>query len=400
MAAVPSPTLLDRLVLAPISTVAPLQSGTQFHNTTSLQLAVKQNTLGVGYAGAGFLLFYYVGVSKVLQQLGVIKPGHTKIAGASAGILSAAVDYGFVSHDEFIKLGKDFAARCRANYNCAGTLGDEVVRMADKVMPADAHIRLSNMSVAYMALSTPAGRVGIPEGDYVTKFKSRQDLMDAVHAGVYVPLWSGPDAMTKFRNETTYDGAYRSPMPCPTGNTTYCIKMSVLPPWTTAEVLRDAMDPRVWPELLQVLNVTTKANPVRFFLEGIRNRVMQPDQHFGKLAAAGYTYVTLQARLHQLAGGVDIWPGKWAKNKFSIVRWMLMVLTPPTPDVIDEIVQMGIDDGHAWARDMGLEPPFAKAAPAKKMAAKSAASTPAASPVAARKPAAAGPAPAPRRMLI
>jgi hypothetical protein len=32
-----------------------------------------------------FLLFYYVGVSKVLQQLGVIKPGHTKIAGASAG---------------------------------------------------------------------------------------------------------------------------------------------------------------------------------------------------------------------------------------------------------------------------------------------------------------------------
>jgi hypothetical protein len=53
MAAVPSPTLLDRLVLAPISTVAPLQSGTQFHNTTSLQLAVKQNTLGVGYAGAG-----------------------------------------------------------------------------------------------------------------------------------------------------------------------------------------------------------------------------------------------------------------------------------------------------------------------------------------------------------
>jgi hypothetical protein len=192
-----------------------------------------------------------------------------------------------------------------------------------------------------------------------------------------VPLWSGPDAMTKFRNETTYgehvaqnlsspedtlvdqfgvfcavvaptviidfgaayyescgiwpscepcaaplnphapavaDGAYRSPMPCPTGNTTYCIKMSVLPPWTTAEVLRDAMDPRVWPELLQVLNVTTKANPVRFFLEGIRNRVMQPDQHFGKLAAAGYTYVTLQARLHQLAGGVDIWPGAWGSG--------------------------------------------------------------------------------------
>ena len=44
-------SLLDTLALAPIQTLAPL--GGVFHNTTSLQTAIHQNTLGIGYAGAG-----------------------------------------------------------------------------------------------------------------------------------------------------------------------------------------------------------------------------------------------------------------------------------------------------------------------------------------------------------
>lgn len=42
---------LDALLLAPIDTLAPL--GGVFNNTTPLQTAIKGNTLGVGYAGAG-----------------------------------------------------------------------------------------------------------------------------------------------------------------------------------------------------------------------------------------------------------------------------------------------------------------------------------------------------------
>lgn len=57
------------------------------HPTTSLEAAVSNNTLGVGYSAAGFLVFYMMGVSKVLQQLGIIKQGHVRTAGSSIGAL-------------------------------------------------------------------------------------------------------------------------------------------------------------------------------------------------------------------------------------------------------------------------------------------------------------------------
>lgn len=50
------------------------------------------------------LLFYFIGVSKVLQQLGVIKPGVTKVAGTSGGIIGCAPDFGLVDHETFLKV--------------------------------------------------------------------------------------------------------------------------------------------------------------------------------------------------------------------------------------------------------------------------------------------------------
>lgn len=103
-----------------------------------------------------------------------------RLAAPPPGILSAAVDYGFVNHTQFITYGKEFAARCRAKNNCAGTLGDEVVRIADKIMPADAAKRIEGL--AYITLSTPKGRVGVPEGDFVDRYASRQGALRARRA--------------------------------------------------------------------------------------------------------------------------------------------------------------------------------------------------------------------------
>lgn len=177
-----------------------------------------------------FLLFYYVGVSKVLQQIGVIKPGHTKTAASSAGergpsrraraqpavrarrraipwppgslrtppppspsrshpqscnplcparprphpyagILSAAIDHGFATHDQFLATGKAFAARCRAKHNCAGVLSEEVQKTAEQLAPSDAAARLSG--VGYIALSSP-NVLGVPVGHYVVNYTSRE----------------------------------------------------------------------------------------------------------------------------------------------------------------------------------------------------------------------------------
>jgi hypothetical protein len=165
-------------------------------------------------------------------------------------------------------MGKAFAARCRADHNCAGSLGKEIRRLAEATTPADAAARISGLG--YIALSAP-NSFGFPVGDYVSNYTSRQgelvvgsrrgsgaagkgpswpqarrvstaaswpprglltrplrphaalarwprplacpDVLDAMYAGVYVPLWSGPTVTTTYRGQKRYDGAFRTPLP-------------------------------------------------------------------------------------------------------------------------------------------------------------------------------------------
>jgi hypothetical protein len=45
----------------------------------------------VAFAGSGYLVTYYSGVSGVLQERGVIAPGVTPLAGASGGAVTAVL---------------------------------------------------------------------------------------------------------------------------------------------------------------------------------------------------------------------------------------------------------------------------------------------------------------------
>jgi hypothetical protein len=94
--------------------------------TSSLEHAVAHKTLGVGVASGGFLVFYYIGIFKVLQQLGLIREGEVRTAGVSIGSLAMGVVFpGMGTHDEFVARGVAFAERCRANRLCFGTLDKE-----------------------------------------------------------------------------------------------------------------------------------------------------------------------------------------------------------------------------------------------------------------------------------
>jgi hypothetical protein len=67
-----------------------------------------------------------VGVSKVLQQLGIIKVGETRTAGSSSGALAQLVDHPYgPTHDEFAKGAVDFVNYCRTGHKCVDHL-DEV----------------------------------------------------------------------------------------------------------------------------------------------------------------------------------------------------------------------------------------------------------------------------------
>lgn len=51
------------------------------------------------------------------------------------------------------------------------------------------------------------------ENMFVSEFYSRQDLIDAVSAGCFIPIWSGSLAAPKFRGDSCVDGAYSDNKP-------------------------------------------------------------------------------------------------------------------------------------------------------------------------------------------
>ncbi|KAI8468390.1 MAG: hypothetical protein J3K34DRAFT_459882 [Monoraphidium minutum] len=317
-------------------------------NTTSIETAVKGGTLGVGYSGSGLLLFYFIGVSKVLQQLGVIKPGTTRVAGTSGGIIGCAPDFGIVDHDKFLAVGKDFVSRCRSRNNCMGTLDAEVDRVLEQLLPPDAASIVNG--TAYILYASPDDS-GVPIGNWTSTYGSRDDLAQAIRTGVYIPMWSGPSMTRMFRGKRAYDGGFRRALPCPP-NVTYCVTASVLPPLDFHELLDTLSEPHTARLLRRALSSTLGAKPMQF----VRSVVAKNRQKGYK---ADEVVLGTVAYLTAVNPGPDvhIYPGKYNKNPYSMWEWILMMIIPPTPAEVDTIVKMGADDATSWAREQGLLPP-------------------------------------------
>ncbi|KIZ03627.1 hypothetical protein MNEG_4327 [Monoraphidium neglectum] len=309
---------------------------------------------------AGLLLFYFIGVSKVLQQLGVIKPGETRVAGTSGGIIGCAPDFGIVGHDKFLAVGKEFVTRCRAKNNCAGILDSEVSRVVEQLLPPDAANIVSRGArgargaavngTAYILFANPNEK-GVPVGNWTNTYDSRDDLAQAIRTGVYLPMWSGPAMTRPFRGVRSYDGGFRRALPCPP-NVTFCVTASVLPPLNFRELLDSLNEPYTNRVLRRALSSTLGAHPMAFIQNVmLKNKVTSYKVDEVVLGTVAY--------LSAVNPGPDvhIYPGKYNKNPYSIWEWLLMMIIPPTPDEIDIIVKMGADDATSWAREQGLLPP-------------------------------------------
>ncbi|GBF89438.1 hypothetical protein Rsub_02010 [Raphidocelis subcapitata] len=326
---------------------APLPPVRCGENTTSVQQAVAQGTLGVGYSGSGLLLFYFIGVSKVLQQLGVIKPGTTKVAATSGGIIGCAPDFGLIDHDTFLKVGKDFVTRCRNRNNCAGQLDSEVGRIMDIVLPPNAHEVLNG--TAYIMYATP-NEQGAPIGEYVNTYESRDDLAEAIRTGTYLPMWSAPSMTRLFRGKRAYDGGFRRALPCPP-DVTYCVTASVLPPLDFNHLLRQLLEGKTMGILSKALRSTLGGSPWQFLTQFVRaNRGSGYKMEEIIMGAVAYSTAV------NPGPGVHIYPGKYNPNPFPMWDWILKMVIPPTPEEVDIIVEMGVKDAEAWAREVGLSP--------------------------------------------
>lgn len=315
------------------------------HNTTSLEAAVSRGTLSTGYASGGFLVFYYIGVSKVLQQLGIVKPGKTLSAGTSIGSLAQGLDQGMGSHDAFIyNHSVRFCDFCRRNRNCFQILDKEFSKLAATLVAENRGVAERITGKGCIVISR--GTMDKPVGENVCTFKDDEDVLQAVRASSYVPGWSGKAPYILFRGAPAFDGVFSQYVPCH-DKSTFCIKVSGMPPFDPPKAVHNVLQghgPAVISMALQTLTAILGPDPGGAIMRGLQQNTL------GTIDLPKWfeAFATIQT-----PGLFDIWPGRFGKTPLTQTEWMLYALTPPPRDVIIKMYLAGQDDARAWAKMMG-----------------------------------------------
>lgn len=311
--------------------------------TTSMQQAIADGTLGVGFAAAGFLVFYMVGVNLALNRAGVISPGAVRSAGSSIGALLCGVNYpGMGTHDDFLTNGFAFTEHCRRleNRNCFGTLDEQYRRLVDKVLKPN----VSEAITGRVCIVVSRGSTSHPIGEAVCKFSHRGEVMDALRASAFVPGWSAVEPKTELQGKPAFDGIFAQFLPCPEG-VTFCIKVSALPPFSLRRVLTGLASPG---ELWGTLKATAFA--VRTWLGP------SPWEALRDVHARGVWSVLdwrAWAKILSAEPVADIFPGRWRRSALSPLQWHLFMLNPPDATTIRLMFEEGQADGEAWAKAQG-----------------------------------------------
>jgi hypothetical protein len=155
-------------------------------------------------SGGGFLFLYFIGVSKALQQLGIVRPGSVRTAGASIGAVVQLADHpGSFGHDEFVaRVGQVYEV-CRAEHNCMQVLD---ARIAQFTSPLVERTWAGANGRACISI-TLADQGPDAKGASVCSYSGPDDLLSAARATCYMPGWSGVAAALPFRGRKAMDGA-------------------------------------------------------------------------------------------------------------------------------------------------------------------------------------------------
>lgn len=87
------------------------------------------------------------------------------------------------------------------------TIHGLIITQLEKILPQNAH----QMCNGKLGLSLT--NMTTFENNFVKEFDSRQDLIDALSAGCFIPLWSGSLSSPLYKGEKHADGAYSNNVP-------------------------------------------------------------------------------------------------------------------------------------------------------------------------------------------
>ncbi|XP_068165642.1 patatin-like phospholipase domain-containing protein 4 [Antennarius striatus] len=175
--------------------------------------------LNLSFAACGFLGIYHLGAVEAFSCHGTKLLGSLRsCAGASAGALVAAV---MITAPDKIEHCKNFtfgfAASVRRQRFGAATPGYDFMLTLregiEDVLPADAHT-LANDRLHVSITHSKSGKNHI-----VSRFTSREELIKALLASSYVPIYAGLKAVD-FRGQRWMDGGFTNSLPIlPVGRT-------------------------------------------------------------------------------------------------------------------------------------------------------------------------------------
>ncbi|XP_041760199.2 patatin-like phospholipase domain-containing protein 2, partial [Coregonus clupeaformis] len=196
------------------SAKAPLSNGQSISDQSAAA------PLSISFSGSGFLATYQLGVAQsMLDRSPWVLQAAPKVMGASAGsLVAAAVVCGSsldMVRDEMLRFARQLRGSVLGPLHPAGNVSVWIERMLRRLLPADAHIRASGRLAIAMTR--------IPDGQntMVSKFTSREEVVQALLCGCFVPGYCGIQPPS-YKGVHYVDGGFSSIQPtnsCPIGHT-------------------------------------------------------------------------------------------------------------------------------------------------------------------------------------
>eukprot|EP00775_Hariotina_reticulata_P011510 gene11510-11653_t len=299
----------------------------QIAESNSLLNAVRNNTLGVGFSGSGFLAFYFMGIVAVLNALGVIND-KTKLAGTSSGAIQSAVACSGLDYQQQFDASLELANFCRARNVCQGYLGAAARNQTNRTLPRDVVRRCKGRLFVAVTQARPGDQPDV--GVLISRFSSRTQLLDTISGSGWIPYLSGPQPVWITGNRAYYDGIFTIRIPCPKG-VSYCLRVGH---WAKQPNTPLGESPEVMTAAFNTSNYISLA-----FLSAVGG---------GGANSASRVYLPLNPILQPVISP-GIYPGLSGRWNVPANIWNDLVLRIPDKPTLVKVFDQGRADAAAWA---------------------------------------------------
>eukprot|EP00240_Pyramimonas_obovata_P005588 CAMPEP_0118924760 /NCGR_PEP_ID=MMETSP1169-20130426/2744_1 /TAXON_ID=36882 /ORGANISM="Pyramimonas obovata, Strain CCMP722" /LENGTH=326 /DNA_ID=CAMNT_0006865891 /DNA_START=87 /DNA_END=1064 /DNA_ORIENTATION=+ len=250
------------------------------------------STLGYSFSPAALLLPYHIGVAEELTLQGLITES-TPLAGSSAGFIVVVCIASGVPFNQVVARIKDLMQDLREN-GYVGRVQAVMRRVLVDMLPDDIHVRLNSRACCSCGITRLkfGDNLNPLEALEIAEFFSKSDVIAAIEASGWVPIWIAPGMFVRFRGEPCVDGFPTQFFPTPMGKCETVVRVTP----THAAAL-------------------------------------------GGLEAAGLVK----------ADEVDICPGgPGYSSRFSALKLSSCALAPYDDKTVDDLVAMGREDAAVW----------------------------------------------------